>query len=325
MHLINIQIMLENILDLSSEESFRYGISTVILSLIILVLRTGLHHSILERSDLKVETRRRWTVNIRNALIFLFIIGLVFIWAPQLQTFAVSLFAIAVAIAIAIKELIDCTIGSIVRAVTRSYSIGDRIEIAGIRGHVVDHNLFTTTLLEIGPGQTLHQYTGRAMILPNSFFLRHTMTNETYSKDYRLHIITIPLTTDDNFESAEAILLEAAQEECQSYLQEAKRKMKELEGKSWLDAPSVEPRITVQLPEPGRINLLLRIPCPTRFPSRLEQAILRKFLLKFSFAPRYAHETSWHSGINILDSQVVGQTIPSQDSRANPYLNPSST
>ena len=317
--------MLEYILDLSREEAFRYGISTAILFLIILSLRTGLYHGILERSDLKVETRRRWTVNIRNTLIFLFIIGLVFIWAPQLQTFAVSLFAMAVAIAIAIKELIDCSIGSIVRAVTRSYSIGDRIEIAGIRGHVVDHNLFTTTLLEIGPGQTSHQYTGRAMVIPNSFTLRHTLTNETYSKDYRLHIITIPLTTDENLSSAEAILLEAAQEECQPYLEEAKRKMKELEGKTWLDAPSAEPRITVQFPEPGRINLLLRIPCPTRFPSRLEQAILRKFLLKFSFAPRDASDRTWRSGINILNSHPVGQPIPSQDSRGNPYLSPSST
>ena len=62
--------------------------------------------------------------------------------------------------------------------------------------------------------------------------------------------------------------------------------MKALEGKAWLDAPSVEPRVTVQLPVPGQINLLVRIPCPTPFPSRLEQAILKKFLYTFSFAPR---------------------------------------
>ena len=286
---------MDDILTLSNEALFRYGVSTLLLLFVILALRAGLHHSILEKSDLKVETRRRWIVNIRNALIFLFVIGLIFIWAPRLQTFAVSLLAIAVALAIATKELIDCSIGTILRAVTGTYSIGDRIEIAGIRGQVVDHNLFTTTLLEIGPGQTSHQYTGRAMVVPNSFFLRHTLTNETYSKDYRLHIITIPLNTDDDWKSAEAILLEAAQEECQTYLEEAKRKMKELEGKMWLDAPSVDPRVTVQLPEPGRINLLLRIPCPSRFPSRLEQAILKKFLQKFSHVPRYSRESTWHS------------------------------
>lgn len=141
-------------------------------------------------------------------------------------------------------------------------------------------------MLEIGPGQTSHQYTGRALVIPNSFFLKHALTNETYSKRYRLHIITVPLSTDDDWIQAERLLLEAAQEECQAYLEEAKRHMKELEGKVWLDAPSVEPRVTIQLPDAGRINLLLRIPCPTQFPSRLEQAILRKFLSRFRFAPR---------------------------------------
>lgn len=275
---------MESVSAISSEALLRYGVSTLFLLFIIIALRAGLHHSILDRSALTAETRRRWVVNVRNALIFLFVVGLIFIWAPRLQTFAVSLFAIAVAITLATKELIDCSLGTGLRAITRAYAIGDRIEIAGIRGLVVDHNLFTTTLLEIGPGQTSHQYTGRAMVVPNSFFLRQALTNETYSKDYRLHIITISLSTDEDWKSAEAVLLEAAQEECQPYLQDAKRKMKELEGKMWLDAPSVEPRVTIQIPEPGRINLLLRIPTPTHFPSRHEQAILRKFLTKFTFA-----------------------------------------
>jgi len=211
---------------LTSETVFRYGVSTLILLLIIFALRSGLHHSILEGAELKTETKRRWTVNIRNALIFLFVTGLIFIWAPRLQTFAVSLFAIAVALTLATKELIDCSLGAGLRAITGAFSIGDRIEIATIRGQVIDHNLFTTTLLEIGPGQTSHQYTGRALVVPNSFFLRQTLTNETYSKDYRLHIITIPLSMDEDWKTAEAILLEAAHEECQPFLQEAKRKMK---------------------------------------------------------------------------------------------------
>jgi len=114
--------------------------------------------------------------------------------------------------------------------------------------------------------------------------LRHSVTNESYSKDYRLHIITIPLQTTDNWEEAERILLEAAHEQCQPFLEQAKQHMKKLEGKTWLDAPSVEPRVTFQIPEPGRLNLLLRVACPTRSPSRLEQSILRRFLSQFRFA-----------------------------------------
>ena len=236
------------------------------------------------REDIVGETRRRREVNIRNALLILLIVGIILIWAPQIQTLAVSLLAIAVALAIATKELIDCISGNAVRILNGVYSVGDRVEMGGVRGNVVDVNLLSTTLLEIGPGQTSHQYTGRAMTVPNSVLLRNTVTNESYSQDYRLHIITVPLCTTDDWKEAERILLEAANEECRPFLEKAKQHIKKLEGKSWLDAPSVEPRVTFQLPEPGRINLLLRIPCPTKIPSRLEQTILRRFLSQFRFA-----------------------------------------
>jgi len=278
---------MEYITALSVESLFRFGLTTLILLLLIFTLRVGLHHSILENVELAGDTRRRWSVNIRNTLVFASIIGLMFIWAPHLQNTAVSLLAFALAFVIATKELLDCLIGSIFRTASRAYSIGARIEINGIRGNVVDHNFLTTTLLEIGPGQTSHQYTGRAIVLPNSLFLRYPLTNETYIKDYRLHIITIPLSIKDDWKLAETILLEAAHEECQDYIKDAKKKMKALEGRVWLDAPSVEPRVTVQLPEPGQITLLLRIPCPTSFPSRLEQAILKKFLTKFHFGQQF--------------------------------------
>ncbi len=246
----------------------------------------GIHHSLFRSTELSVETRRRWAVNLRNGLLFLFILGMVFIWAPQLQTFAVSVFAVAVAFVLATKEIIDCLSGSALRVLTKAYSLGDRIEIGGIRGNVVDHNALTTTVLEIGPGQTSHQYTGRAMVIPNSFIFDHPLTNETYTKKYRLHIVTVPLSTDDDWKTAERLLLQAGEEEAAPFIDEARIYLKKLEGKLWLDAPSVEPRVTIQLPEPGRINLLLRVPCPTQYPSRLEQAILRKFLAEFSFAPR---------------------------------------
>ena len=279
---------MDEVVNFSNEMILRSTVSTVVLVAFVFLIRLGIQHALLKTVELSVESRRRWAVNIRNVLLIVFILGIISIWAPRLQTFAVSIFAVAVALVLATKELIACLSGSGLRMLTKAYSLGDRIEIGGIRGNVVDHNALTTTLLEIGPGQTSHQYTGRAMVLPNSFLFSHPLTNETYTKKFRLHIITIPLTTDDDWKTAEQLLLTAGQEESAPFIKEAERYLKNLEGKLWLDAPSVEPRVTIQLPEPGRINLLLRVPCPTQYPSRLEQAILKKFLSEFQFAPRVA-------------------------------------
>jgi len=279
---------MNDVVNFSNEMILRSTLSTVVLVAFVFLIRLGIQHALLKTVELSVESRRRWAVNIRNVLLAVFILGIISIWAPRLQTFAVSIFAVAVALVLATKELIACLSGSGLRMLTKAYSLGDRIEIGGIRGNVVDHNALTTTLLEIGPGQTSHQYTGRAMVIPNSFLFTHPLTNETYTKKFRLHIITIPLSTDDDWKTAEQLLLTAAYEESVPFIEEARTYLKNLEGKLWLDAPSVEPRVTIQLPEPGRIHLLLRVPCPTQYPSRIEQAILKRFLAEFQFAARFA-------------------------------------
>jgi small-conductance mechanosensitive channel len=286
------ELHVEEFIGATDDTFFRNGFSTILLIFMIFLVRMGIHHGLFRSTELQVETRRRWDVNLRNGLLLLFILGIIFIWAPQLQTFAVSVFAVAVAFVIATKELIDCLSGSGLRALTKAYTLGDRIEIAGIRGAVVDHNALTTTVLEIGPGQTSHQFTGRAKTIPNSFIFKHPLTNETYTKKYRLHIVTVPLSTDDDWKTAERLLLQAGEEESAPYIEVTRAYFKNLEGRLMLDVPSVEPRVTIQLPEPGRINLLLRVPCPTQYPSRLEQAILRKFLSEFSYAPRTVTQES---------------------------------
>lgn len=260
------------------------ALHSLILLAVVLALRLILVRAVLSRESLSVETRRRWTVNIRNALALVFIIGLIFIWAHQLSTFAVSLVAIAVALVLATKELILCISGTVLRVGVNAYSMGDRISIGGIRGNVVDQSLLATTVLETGPGHVSSQYTGRAVVFPNSLLMSSPLINETYMKEYIVHVMTIPLTSNDDWQMAEKVLLEIARTECGPFIAEARLHMKQLEGKNWLDAPSVEPRVSLHVPEPGRLNLLLRIPTPAHRTSRVEQAILRRFLQAFKLA-----------------------------------------
>lgn len=247
-----------------------------VVSLRIILLRT-----LVEREGVPLEDRRRLAMQIRSVLAIVFVVGLFFILANELRAFAVSLVAIAVAIVLATKELILCLSGTALRIGANAYTIGDRIEINGVRGNVIDQTFLATTILEIGPGHVTSQYSGRAIVFPNSLLLAHPLINETYMKDYIVHIMTIPLAAADDWQKAEKLLLEIADTECRPFIEEAARHMKELEGKNWMDVPSVKPRVSVQIPEPGRVNLLLRIPTPAHRTSRLEQVILRRFLLSF--------------------------------------------
>ncbi len=262
-------------------ESAPHLIAVLALLVTVASLRLVLLRTIVEREGVPLEDRRRLAIQIRSMLAIVFVVGLFFILANELRAFAVSLVAIAVAIVLATKELILCLSGSALRIGANAYTIGDRIEINGVRGNVIDQTFLATTILEIGPGHVSSQYSGRAIVFPNSLLLAHPLINETYMKEYIVHVMTIPLAATDDWQKAEKLLLEIANEECRPFLDEAARHMKELEGRHWMDVPSVKPRVSVQIPEPGRVNLLLRIPTPAHRTSRLEQVILRRYLLSF--------------------------------------------
>ena len=255
------------------------SLKSLLLLLSILIIRTLIVRSISKNSALTMEAKRRWVVSVRNTIVFVFLVGLVVIWAHELEAFAVSLVALAAALVLATKELILCWSGAALRVGGKVYSVGDRIHIAGHRGVVLDHDIFTTKLLEIGPGSSSHLYTGRVAVFPNSLLFTNALIRENPDQEYGLYTLTIPLKAEDDWQKAEQRLLEAARIECASFKEEATRQMKLLEQTNLLEAPSPEPRSTIQLSEPDRVQLVLRFPAPDRGRSRIEQAILRRFLL----------------------------------------------
>jgi small-conductance mechanosensitive channel len=254
------------------------GLTSLLLLLSLLILRTLIVRAIAKNPTLSMEAKRRWVVSVRNTMVFVLLVGLVFIWAHELQAFAVSLVALAAALVLATKELILCWSGAALRVGGKVYSVGDRIQIAGHRGVVLDHDIFATKLLEIGPGQASHLYTGRVTVFPNSLLFTNALVKENPGQEYGLYILVIPLMDNDDWRDAERHLIDAAKAECSSFMEEAGRHMKLLEQTTLLEAPSPEPRITLQLSETGRIQLVLRFPAPDRGRSRIEQAILRRYL-----------------------------------------------
>jgi small-conductance mechanosensitive channel len=254
------------------------GLKSLILLIAIVISRTLIVRWISRNQALSLEAKRRWVVTTRNSMVFALLIGLVVIWAHELQAFAVSLVALAAALVLATKELLLCWSGAALRVGGKVYSVGDRIQIAGHRGVVLDHDVFATKLLEIGPGQASHLYTGRVTVFPNSLLFTNALVKENPEQEYGLYTISIPLQLDKDWQRAERILLDAAQAECAPFMAEAAHHMKILEQTNLLEAPSPEPRVTIQLPEPGHVHLVLRFPAPDRGRSRVEQAILRRYL-----------------------------------------------
>jgi len=144
---------------------------------------------------------------IKTASFLVIAIGLFVIWAPSLRSLALSLTAFAVAIIIATKELIMCVSGAMVRMVSNSVSIGDWVEINGMRGKVVDMDILSTTMQEIHSDGRSYEFTGRRVIVPNSVFLTHSVRNETFYNHYVYHHFYLIFSPGNDFEAIEQMVV----------------------------------------------------------------------------------------------------------------------
>lgn len=258
-------------------------ISSIILIVSIIILRALIARYIKRRVS-SAELRRRWLVQSRNGMLLLLVVGLLFIWGEELRTLALSIVALTLAIVVATKELILCVIGTILKTGAGSFNIGDRIQIKDFRGDVIDQNLLATTILEVGPSKGIHQRTGRMTVIPNALFVSEPVINESYTHNYFLHVFTVPFNRNDHWKAAQEAFLESAKRHCAPYIDEARKHMERLSDEKGLDVPTIEPRVTLQIPDAEQIHLVIRIPVKSGQRSYIEQTILSDVLSNNDFS-----------------------------------------
>ncbi|GAB4192500.1 MAG: mechanosensitive ion channel family protein [Simkaniaceae bacterium] len=261
---------------------FKNGVATVILAFVLLTARY-LSAKYIRRAEKSwtSQQRLRWIGYVRNIFFAILLLGLIYIWGEAIHGLAVSVFAIAFALVFAVKELFMNMNGALVRFRGGAYDIGDRIEIKNIRGDVIDMSLLTTTVLEVGRGAAAHQYTGKRIVFPNNLLLTDPVVNESFLENYYMNNIRFPLHIGDDWKAAKEILLRIAQEECAPYIEQARYRFRKIEKNKSLELPSVEPKISIQIPDPDTIHLHLRIPSPGHLKGRLEQVVVTRFLDEF--------------------------------------------
>lgn len=162
------------------------GLVTTFLILAAAVIgRWTIRRFIVKNDALSPTLKTKWGKLAQNLIVFLTLFALVLEWAPQLRTFALSLTAVAVAIVIALKEIILCLTGAVMRT-SSSVKVGDVIDIQGCKGRAVELTLLSTIIAQLNDDDLP---TGRRITLPNSVFLsNHFATSKANTKLIPLNI-----------------------------------------------------------------------------------------------------------------------------------------
>jgi len=253
----------------------RHIISTVVLVITVFGVRYVVLRFVRRRLPTRDTLQLRWTSQVRAFSYVVLAFGLFTIWAAELQALAVSFVVLAMAVVWATKETIACMQGAVYRLSSNAFQVGDRINVGGIRGDVIDPGLLSTTVLEVGKG---HQRTGRTISIPNSLFTTEPVLNESVTGELMLHLLTIPVERSADLAAIEERALRAANDACADFIDDVRRPIALRYRRHGLNPPLVDPRITYQFVDTKTVNLILRIPVPTRLERTVEQRVLRAVL-----------------------------------------------
>ncbi|MCG3863510.1 MULTISPECIES: mechanosensitive ion channel family protein [unclassified Photobacterium] len=227
------------------------------------------------------EEQRKWMSRTKNGTFSILILLLFILWRSEINEFALSVTAIAVAIVVASKEIILCITGSIQRASSRSFRIGDWIEVGKLCGEVIEHNMMATVIQEIDLHHGQYHYTGKTATLPNSMFFTYPVKNLNFMKRYVYHNFSIVVPNFLNLYPLLPTMVKKIEHHCEDFIDVARRYNSMIEKHAGVDLPGSEPHIHISSGATGEQIVHFMLFCPTEQATHLEQEIRQDFMEEY--------------------------------------------
>jgi small-conductance mechanosensitive channel len=207
------------------------------------------------------------------------------LWIQGIAGLATYLGLLSAGVAIALQDLITNLAGWLFILLRRPFRIGDRIEIGGHAGDVVDIRPFRFLMLEIG-AKWVHaeQSTGRILHVPNGWVFKHSVANYAEAFGYIWNEIQVVVTFESDWRRAkkalELIVGENAEE-----IEPAVRKQIALAAENLhIQFTKVTPVVWTSALDQG-VALTLRYLCKPRDRRASTSAMWEKILDAFASMP----------------------------------------
>jgi len=191
--------------NLTGHPLFIKGVTAILVMLLILSMvrfAQAIVSEKIEDKDLRYRTRKSFSL----AGYALTLAAAIVIFSDQFTNLAVIIGALSVGIGFALRELIQGLIGWAVVSFGGLYKTGDRIQIGGVMGDVIDIGPLTTTVMECCAWVKSDLYNGRVVFLSNSLILREHVFNYNADFPFLWDEIVIPVRAGSDHRLAREII-----------------------------------------------------------------------------------------------------------------------
>lgn len=213
----------------------------------------------------------------------LFVIGLFLVgrvWIEGFQSLATFLGLLSVGLALALRDLLNNLAGWVFLMIRKPFTLGDRIEVMGVKGDVIDKRMFSFTIVEVGNRVRAEQSTGRVIHIPNGKIFTEDLANYTSGFDFIWDEISVPLTFESSHEKARELLLDIVNKHARDLVPEAERQLRDASEYMMLKYSILTPTVYTSVNENG-VLLSARFLTHVRKSRGLEQSIWLDVLREF--------------------------------------------
>lgn len=193
--------------------------------------------------DSSARYRVRKFIGIAGYLAGAFVLATVF--SDRLGGLTVAFGVAGAGIAFALQEVIVSVAGWLAITFGGFFKIGDRVQLGGIVGDVIDVGVIRTTLFECGQWVKGDLYSGRVVRVANSFVFKEPVYNYSGDFPFLWDEIVIPVKYGGDIKLARQILNQVADDLLGEYARSAAEAWEKLVRRFPIEAARIEPSVTL--------------------------------------------------------------------------------
>jgi small-conductance mechanosensitive channel len=191
--------------------------------------------------------RIRKIVTFAGYLLGIFLLSIIF--SDKLAGLTVFFGVAGAGVAFALQEVIASAAGWVSMSFGRFYQVGDRVQLGGIKGDVIDIGVLRTTLMECGGWISGDQYNGRVVRVANSFIFKEPVFN--YSSDFPFlwDELLIPVRYGSNYTLAREEFQRVLDDITSELARQLKADWRSMTDKYMLENARLEPAVSLTMKE----------------------------------------------------------------------------
>lgn len=176
---------------------------------------------------------------------FLTIVLITVVFNDKLGGLTVALGVAGAGIAFALQEVIASFAGWLAIMFGSFYKTGDRVQLGGIKGDVMDIGVLRTTIMETGQWVDGDLYNGRIVLIANSFVFKEPVFNYSGEFPFLWDEIKIPVQYGSDYDMARKLFEKVGIEVAGDLTEQSRNTWIQLQNKYRLEDAQTEPMVSL--------------------------------------------------------------------------------